>query len=150
MEFYFNLIGLRKIKFMFQFPTGWNSTLAPLLNFALCFQFQFPTGWNSTMDSSFWKSISASFNSQRDGILLSSISDSDMDMIRFNSQRDGILRYWSKYWAWASRQFQFPTGWNSTMSDLSVETLIAVSIPNGMKFYAGNMRILSRSLGFNS
>ena len=34
---------------LFQFPTGWNSTLGNFLEILLEIGFQFPTGWNSTM-----------------------------------------------------------------------------------------------------
>ena len=91
MEFYGTTSTQFLIFKMFQFPTGWNSTMNwqnPKL--LLLFEFQFPTGWNSTHNQSretrlfvvsipngmefyrLWKahiSYVASFNSQRDGIL---------------------------------------------------------------------------------
>ena len=73
MEFYFILYVLLRVGIMFQFPTGWNSTLywvfpvfalyvsiptgmefyqvVKLLG-AVCEKFQFPTGWNSTLSLS--------------------------------------------------------------------------------------------------
>ena len=74
----------------FQFPTGWNSTLAPItgellsavsipngmefysttfLKLLPCLMFQFPTGWNSTLRLGTEFSAKMRFNSQRDGIL---------------------------------------------------------------------------------
>ena len=35
-------------------------------------------------------------------------------LARFNSQRDGILPYHSRHKTARMKQFQFPTGWNST------------------------------------
>ena len=77
----------------FQFPTGWNSTLAALsalvyllrvsipngMEFylftiscsSLSQRFQFPTGWNSTASRQAMSANMQSFNSQRDGILRS-------------------------------------------------------------------------------
>ena len=54
--------------------------------------------------------------------------------VRFNSQRDGILRYGNgncivDHW------FQFPTGWNSTLTLSVTPSLVIISIPNGMEFY---------------
>ena len=78
----------------------------------------------------------ASFNSQRDGILLFiavtvrtntmfqfptgwnstfKISRSFMPRESFNSQRDGIL-LWTRELFITSAMFQFPTGWNSTQT----------------------------------
>ena len=75
---------------LFQFPTGWNSTQAPPQSGERlkCFnsqrdgilpsneagyyrfsKFQFPTGWNSTNVAAIKKGATESFNSQRDGIL---------------------------------------------------------------------------------
>gem|GEM_PF-3396764 len=36
------------LHFLFQFPTGWNSTQDHLSQLILIAEFQFPTGWNST------------------------------------------------------------------------------------------------------
>ena len=57
------------------------------------------------------------FNSQRDGILLDSMSVFEITGVCFNSQRDGILRYGDPLLQLAN-EFQFPTGWNSTFYDL--------------------------------
>ena len=113
MEFYARLWRRRDNGGLFQFPTGWNSTIGTnlnsladvgfnsqrdgiLLNHCLIVideaQFQFPTGWNST-------------NLEYDFYSIDS---------RFNSQRDGILRgAWGRVDA-SRTTFQFPTGWNST------------------------------------
>ena len=75
--------------------------------------FQFPTGWNSTHQRTTTIPPSASFNSQRDGIL----------PLHIRAQAD-------------HRRFQFPTGWNSTICRQLRKIYVAVSIPNGMEFYA--------------
>ena len=118
------------------------------------------------------------FNSQRDGILLFyrprrgnkrnvSIPNGmefylydwvilHSDVKSFNSQRDGILRTKHIHYVRSANEFQFPTGWNSTIpfaysSSLSPfqfptgwnstaagigrRVLFKVSIPNGMEFY---------------
>ena len=63
-------VGSRKT--MFQFPTGWNSTLLKTPNSAFSFWFQFPTGWNSTeVIGNIYENPEICFNSQRDGILRS-------------------------------------------------------------------------------
>ncbi len=48
-------------------------------------------------------------------------------------------------------EFQFPTGWNSTLTSESLQGSSAVSIPNGMEFYFIWPRSSSlRSNSFNS
>ena len=98
----------------FQFPTGWNSTLAGFVLRKVVFRFQFPTGWNSTRAG--WVYVYAhrrGFNSQRDGILLCL----NIEVASF-------------------RLFQFPTGWNSTQACAAgIGRRVLVSIPNGMEFY---------------
>ena len=59
-------------------------------------KFQFPTGWNSTSEFYRCADPNYSFNSQRDGILRSSLAS---------------LKSVAK--------FQFPTGWNSTKQKLN-------------------------------
>ena len=85
--------------------------------------------------------------------------------IRFNSQRDGILLFGVKKGLALLRVsipngmefyprivveiylmgvFQFPTGWNSTLTNLGgLLSAAFVSIPNGMEFYPV-LTILSR------
>ena len=98
---------------VFQFPTGWNSTLCHIQDEYLApvsipngmefyhrhgfyhlflLSFQFPTGWNSTPFPPALKPRKHSFNSQRDGILHSPSVPKSCPVTRF----------------------QFPTGWNST------------------------------------
>ena len=141
----------------FQFPTGWNSThyLSSLLKRIR--QFQFPTGWNSTPSRTLESLINVSFNSQRDGILLCKCKAS-LRSLRV-SIPNGMEFYpiyptsiictpefqfptgWNstllkQSWFLPSHWFQFPTGWNSTKllaGRLSAES--RVSIPNGMEFY---------------
>ena len=119
--------------------------------------FQFPTGWNSTKLYCS-KDISSlySFNSQRDGILLFTLSRHSAEIkqfqfptgwnstfsqptlerttVSFNSQRDGIL---PKHTILKRNfgLFQFPTGWNSTIDKADFPSHGLVSIPNGMEFY---------------
>ena len=119
----------------FQFPTGWNSTVGSA-SACVCFlEFQFPTGWNSTapiissrsssivsipngMEFYAMKDIvtpvEEGFNSQRDGILRN-MRLQTLNSSSFNSQRDGILPNFAPFNA-RCRKFQFPTGWNSTVS----------------------------------
>ena len=79
---------------MFQFPTGWNSTVFEFTLARLANSFQFPTGWNSTLNPEYTDTmLLASFNSQRDGIL--------------RNDEDTCLTWYP--------MFQFPTGWNSTI-----------------------------------
>ena len=64
------------------------------------------------------------------GILMSG----DAKLPCFNSQRDGILLGAILY-SQRKKQFQFPTGWNSTRSSVERVVVCGVSIPNGMEFY---------------
>ena len=118
---------------MFQFPTGWNSTNL-LFDWKQILEFQFPTGWNSTFAFLRFLVPIIGFNSQRDGILHSSTT-SIVWSVSFNSQRDGILLL-AEGALKNIAEFQFPTGWNSTMKDRRWATKRnLVSIPNGMEFY---------------
>ena len=138
MEFYQNEKLKAAEPIMFQFPTGWNSTLAFLRNLAYRFfvsipngmefypffdcvarhfwKFQFPTGWNSTHAAPFRD------RSERvsipNGMEFYGGEPSHQRKNRsFNSQRDGILRSASLACK-ISFSFQFPTGWNSTLACL--------------------------------
>ena len=89
----------------------------------------------------------SSFNSQRDGILLSPIF---LLIINFvvsipNGMEfyDSVLRLRT-----TSAAFQFPTGWNSTDWVLICMTLSIVSIPNGMEFYSKARDFISDSWRF--
>ena len=87
----------------------------------------------------------------------------------FNSQRDGILPF-HPIVLLISLSFQFPTGWNSTLSFqcrataetcfnsqrdgilrpalAKLERIYIVSIPNGMEFYARNRKVVIRFRAF--
>ena len=80
-------------------------------------------------------SAKSGFNSQRDGILPELPRPADFEDISFNSQRDGILRAAYVADTFAPGMFQFPTGWNSTISANTLLLKDSVSIPNGMEFY---------------
>ena len=154
MEFYYKVIRHYNQRLVFQFPTGWNSTLHAK-NFLGYFLFQFPTGWNSTRDQreagaqilvsipngmefySYCQNFSffywqCRFNSQRDGILPT------LNVIQ--PERDGILLR-NGLDAVRSWKFQFPTGWNSTCAITFLSSFDLVSIPNGMEFYQSQQKI---------
>ena len=123
----------------FQFPTGWNSTLNStiLSERSKCFNSQ-RDGILLWIGIAWGIAIGSSFNSQRDGILHSScvaqydgrqlvsipngmefyVDTFSSCCVRscFNSQRDGILRFKCAGLRYKIREFQFPTGWNSTHS----------------------------------
>ena len=104
-----------------------------------------------------WSSPAHSFNSQRDGILQFRTLLRNDRFLSFNSQRDGILlifiirlyffhivsipngmEFYPDHFFYLIKQkeFQFPTGWNSTHSTAYVRSqYFPVSIPNGMEFY---------------
>ena len=77
---------------------------------------------------------SASFNSQRDGILHFKARYGKEITKCFNSQRDGILPT-TFLKLLPCLMFQFPTGWNSTLLRILCRSIRTVSIPNGMEFY---------------
>ena len=97
--------------------------------------FQFPTGWNSTLQTAAEVAQIWGFNSQRDGILLHLFLLVWFGIVRFNSQRDGILPAVNHIDEGPYVTFQFPTGWNSTPSQALRNSSTKVSIPNGMEFY---------------
>ena len=119
--------------FLFQFPTGWNSTVIQKVihflrkvsipngmefysgrrnSFEPIIRFQFPTGWNSTQNLKEEKwTLQVSIPNGMEFYYIA--CRRKLFAVGFNSQRDGILQ-------WDDR------AWLST-------TL--VSIPNGMKFY---------------
>ena len=128
MEFYPRFVpNILLICRQFQFPTGWNSTLAKAqevrkgavsipngMEFYRAREnkkrasrwFQFPTGWNSTQNADRDEDNTRSFNSQRDGILHD-----------FANRRGGLY---------------------------------GVSIPNGMEFYAMQNVAIAMLISFNS
>ena len=159
MEFYENLNAPKR------WLTSFNSQRDGILPYKgepviRWLEFQFPTGWNSTFFGRLYiEIILASFNSQRDGILpMRATRSKRISIVRFNSQRDGILLclnvplrifpigfnsqrdgilHYRHDLSWRRRQFQFPTGWNSTSVRCSRWACSpAVSIPNGMEFYS--------------
>ena len=163
MEFYFSSKRVYIVYKVFQFPTGWNSTVVNEETYEADYsfnsqrdgilpkvgsfsskipKFQFPTGWNSTGLGVGHLGFDGGFNSQRDGILLFTNLLCGSGVFSFNSQRDGILLC-----AIIKRRkpsvFQFPTGWNSTcLCRLKREAHHVVSIPNGMEFYGEICRVL--------
>ena len=166
MEFYISLYLEQREFLLFQFPTGWNSTLQKCFDSTCKSQFQFPTGWNSTriMQIGMHQQVVSipngmefynlpnpqacksydSFNSQRDGILLS-LSRVCLRSISSVSIPNGMEFYVSAMIEFIHlRMFQFPTGWNSTFAWYLCRLLQVVSIPNGMEFYF--MQCLHRNL----
>ena len=147
---------------MFQFPTGWNSTLLREKFRDGKRVFQFPTGWNSTAAAVPISLIPLRFNSQRDGILPQAMADVTFaDGFQFptgwNSTKLSVIILLEL------SKFQFPTGWNSTGSSWIFRKFWKsfnsqrdgillrcyknyacynyVSIPNGMEFYSTNFAI---------
>ena len=157
MEFYWNT--------MLHYRTVWrcfNSQRDGILRFIVVRFFWIIQGFNSQRDGilhggrSFVGFEKRGFNSQRDGILLKTAPPLKTATNSFNSQRDGILLsderlklYWREFQfptGWNSTVvigligliyavFQFPTGWNSTKSYFHKPPRVVVSIPNGMEFY---------------
>ena len=82
-------------------------------------EFQFPTGWNSTVYIKVKEIDSNGFNSQRDEILRAAEKIRLANQAGFNSQRDGILHFGLRLDR-SLHAFQFPTGWNSTISLLAL------------------------------
>ena len=158
MEFYFVAVFNALFDKKFQFPTGWNSTESDLSNFS------YNIGFNSQRDGILPKhrrnfQVRSRFNSQRDGILrylwkewssstfvsipngmefyLSGSAEALYE-ICFNSQRDGILPKCRKYRHQPPR-FQFPTGWNSTLSrNQPVSRHISFQFPTGWNSTEGD------------
>ena len=80
--------------FLFQFPTGWNSTDGIDQFISNVKGFQFPTGWNSTSNS-----------------LLTSVRVEKVSIPNGMEFYFQMLREEKD-----QRKFQFPTGWNSTQA----------------------------------
>ena len=142
----------------FQFPTGWNSTIADEYRYLLKEQFQFPTGWNSTIETQSGIFDRAGFNSQRDGILQRSNKENSMahnvsipngmefyalckppQSYRYPVSIPNGMEFYPNFNLLFFHQngFQFPTRWNSTQRRRLEIWDRRVSIPNGMEFYAG-------------
>ncbi len=133
MEFYHELVPVFLTITLFQFPTGWNSTLRFFYIFLIFFRFnsqrdgillnrfelraiqllfQFPTGWNSTL-------------------CLKSILRGEIVSIPNGMEFYGKRLPYIPF----TFLFQFPTGWNSTIRQKPATACLIVSIPNGMEFY---------------
>ena len=121
--------------------------------------FQFPTGWNSTKGFFLWP-IRSSHVSIPNGMEFYSPKEFRCEPISLVSIPNGMEFYHIRYFTeHALEEFQFPTGWNSTTAILdrfltilsfnsqrdgilrwackAFRAFHAVSIPNGMEFYAG-------------
>ena len=126
--------------FRFQFPTGWNSTqfLLPLL---LRFPVSIPNGMEFYSKKRCETARQKCFNSQRDGILLkSSPFFTVRSGFQFPTGWNSTLSFRDVFVeaCW----FQFPTGWNSTVIGHFFAIIApVVSIPNGMEFYSTNCAI---------
>ena len=104
---------------LFQFPTGWNSTLCALRRRGRRRLFQFPTGWNSTHFTPLGIEIYTCFNSQRDGILQKVF---EFFKLRLRVSIPNGMEFYSKLL-------------------MKKPSLTSVSIPNGMEFYYAIFRI---------
>ena len=84
--------------------------------------FQFPTGWNSTLFVC--RRAPNPVVSIPNGMEFYAlwVSVARCSLSGFNSQRDGILPQWVLC-ALCHKLFQFPTGWNSTNSFWHIENL---------------------------
>ena len=141
---------------MFQFPTGWNSTLLIQMILARCSsfnsqrdgilhvkninpaqnsRFQFPTGWNSTQIYRGGKEQWISFNSQRDGILQNLYPYATA--IALVSIPNGMEFY--QFWSKREKSpflVSIPNGMEFyAYTYNSSDQIDLVSIPNGMEFY---------------
>ena len=80
--------------------------------------FQFPTGWNSTV---FWnllvRLLEERFNSQRDGIL-PKLGITEFEYVKFQFPTGWNSTFKNDNFFTIASLFQFPTGWNSTLSCL--------------------------------
>ena len=127
---------------MFQFPTGWNSTMKffqkrkkkhvsipngmefynavlaeKLIEFC---RFQFPTGWNSTMKKQVLTKVQDLFQFPTGWNSTEACRvGGTTGWGSFNSQRDGILHF-DENTPDLPVAFQFPTGWNSTLSGWAI------------------------------
>ena len=139
----------------FQFPTGWNSTLANQAGMSEE-AFQFPTGWNSTSWNKqypgFFKMFqfptgwnSTKFSQERKPTPSVSIPNGmEFYSIRHNlarRQRPVSIPNGMEFYARHRYERAFWKSFNSQRdgillsSSLNLKVLPKVSIPNGMKFY---------------
>ena len=126
MEFYVYFSSVKNIPYLFQFPTGWNSTVAVIAKIAQRIV-SIPNGMEFYRAPFAYATLQLSFNSQRDGIL------------RQEPPKGETMNL-----------FQFPTGWNSTLNAAKPQHYACVSIPNGMEFYRHSVHISFSLLCFNS
>ncbi len=74
----------------------------------------------------------------------------EMNCICFNSQRDGILPYTLIAFI-HRRRFQFPTGWNSTLSLISILSRFRFQFPTGWNStLVKNLGSSTNNFSFNS
>ena len=158
--------------FLFQFPTGWNSTIATATTpwQPSCFNSQrdgilqwddwawllaeivsIPNGMEFYRSRSLMRACPLlCFNSQRDGILRDGYSAAGVTNSSFNSQRDGILL------AFVFGSYATHYRFNSQRDGILLKIqsrfgfTVRVSIPNGMEFYARVRYLSLRSARFNS
>ena len=172
MEFYVADDGRLHLYFVFQFPTGWNSTGWVFTSFsARTKTFQFPTGWNSTYSAIgiIVTAIAFQFPTGWNSTFFCSLSR----LRRTVSIPNGMKFYALESVGWLEDfRFQFPTGWNSTIDTIKKggnavcfnsqrdeilhrkrskrQRSEVVSIPNGMEFYAIAIIALIIYASFNS
>ena len=121
---------------MFQFPTGWNSTIfninitlniwivsipngmefynLKLLSYLILYYVSIPNGMEFYSDIDLQNRIISGFNSQRDGILLLRRSFDEMIFKRFQFPTGWNSTLLPRLRKLFLKKFQFPTGWNST------------------------------------
>ena len=156
--------------FVFQFPTGWNSTKRHRHSKQL-WVVSIPNGMEfyktavtitsirdtvSIPNGMEFYNLYKFFNSFREKFQFPTGWNSTTPKLmrkrplsRFNSQRDGILLNELNE-AVEGGTFQFPTGWNSTLWDTCKKSARFVSIPNGMEFYFNLFFGIIYFLCFNS
>ena len=165
----FNKLWIRS----FQFPTGWNSTIICVAPEVLDKRFNsqrdgilqeakfhrhldtfvsIPNGMEFYRARGYqtkWAKCVSIPNGME--FYKASLISSLAPVSRFNSQRDGILPRRKHCCSCGLSQFQFPTGWNSTLWLRPMRRAPWVSIPNGMEFYAlMNWKIFLNMSRFNS
>ena len=146
MEFYPNTLSSNEISGCFNSQRD-GILLSIKRIFHLTVLFQFPTGWNSTLR--LWTARARICVSIPNGMeFYLKISYRVLMTKCFNSQRDGILR--SRYArCLCFDDVSIPNGMKFyVLCSLGNLCLLLVSIPNGMKFYAGSYALLIRDLEF--
>ena len=114
MEFYKYQSGKIGQNFKVSIPNGMEFYLYSFSIFFTVLKVSIPNGMEFYYAITDIATACGGFNSQRDGILLGKVC--------------GKIHY--------EVQFQFPTGWNSTLAGFVLRAAKIVSIPNGMEFYA--------------